>query len=368
MASALVRTLFKDADSEAEQLLVQLGEATAKSGSSETHKTTNARYNALSSLFNALPESAAYQTRSSILLSLFKLAVSRDDLNVLSSALLALPSWVSREWNITDSSEQDKIVSQYVEVLESSKEKEESSELVRKLLFAYAGSNTSESLREKLLYYTLAHPNNLHDVDLESLPSSNNNTLNQLKDIFLSGSVQDLESFFSSNGDLSSQLDKEKLKEKLQYVILADYCANKVGQDITYDEVADVLGLPKDGDEEDRAMQVEIWVIATIRVKLLTARLHQPSSTISILQAAPRRFGDSQWQLLQSRLEHWKSSIANIQETVGRALGGSAAGGSATGRQQNQQQQQTQQVNAQDVVNAHSENAPETQQPVVEVA
>lgn len=46
LASALVRTLFKDADSEAEQLLVQLGDATAKSGSSETHKTTNARYNA----------------------------------------------------------------------------------------------------------------------------------------------------------------------------------------------------------------------------------------------------------------------------------------------------------------------------------
>lgn len=59
-------------------------------------------------------------------------------------------------------------------------------------------------------------------------------------------------------------MDKEKLKEKLQYVILADYCSDNVGNDITYDQVADVLGLSKDeGDEEERAMQVEIWVIAS---------------------------------------------------------------------------------------------------------
>lgn len=158
-------------------------------------------------------------------------------------------------------------MSSFINTLESSassSSKEESAELVRKLLYSYAGQNTSEELREKLLFYTLSHPSNLHDVDLESLPTSSNNTsLNQLKDIFLQGSVQDLEQFFSSNGELVDKLDKEKIKEKLQYVILADYCAGKVGDDITYDQVADVLGLPKDGDEEDRAMQVEIWVIAS---------------------------------------------------------------------------------------------------------
>ena len=111
---------------------------------------------------------------------------------------------------------------------------------------------------------------------------------------------------------------------------------------------------------------------AAIRVKLLTARLHQPSSTISILQASPRRFGDSQWQLLQSRLENWKSSISNIQETVGRALGGSAAGRQqssqySSGQGERQQQIQQNQANAQDIVSAHNENV-ETQLPVVEVA
>lgn len=120
--------------------------------------------------------------------------------------------------------------------------------------------------------------------------------------------------------------------------------------------------------------------ITAIRVKLLKARLHQPSSTISILQASPRRFGSKQWELLQSRLENWKSSISNIQETVGRALGGSGSSNASNtgggrqqqqyGAQQQQQRESNRSVDAQDLVNAHhnAEKGPETQQPVVEVA
>lgn len=196
-------------------------------------------------------------------MSLFTLAIYKDDLSILSTALLSLPSWVSSEWGITDTAVADKYISTIVKVLESANDSEEAKDAVRKLLYAYVGQNTSDELREKLLFYTLAHPVNLHDVDLESLPSTSNESLNKLKDIFLQGSITDLEAFFNSNTDLSSKLDKEKLKEKLQYVILADYCADKVGKDITYQQVADVLGLSKDGDEEERAMQVEIWVIAS---------------------------------------------------------------------------------------------------------
>jgi len=46
LSSALIRTLFKDNDAEAEDLLVSLGEGTAKSASSETGTTIHARYNA----------------------------------------------------------------------------------------------------------------------------------------------------------------------------------------------------------------------------------------------------------------------------------------------------------------------------------
>lgn len=138
-----------------------------------------------------------------------------------------------------------------------------------------------------------------------------------------------------------------------------------------------MLSIANEGDEEDRAMEVEGWVIwskqsfsrddaylqadlftslLAIRVKLLTARLHQPSNTISILRASPRTFGTPQWELLQSRLEGWKSSIGNILDVVGRVVP----------RQQTHQQQTTSGTSSQDAQALLS--AAESQQAVVEVA
>jgi hypothetical protein len=183
--------------------------------------------------------------------------------------LISLPTWISSEWQISDTSAQDTLISQFIDILESNgngaEDKTETNEQVRKLLTSYANENASDALKEKLLFYTLSNPTNLHDVDLESLPStSSNNALNNLKEIFLSGSLADLDTFFnaSENAELVQKLDKENIKEKLQYVILADYCAKKVGQDVKYQEVADVLGL-KSQDEEEMGMEVEIWVIAS---------------------------------------------------------------------------------------------------------
>jgi len=361
LAVALISTTFEGQD--AEELFTQLAEGVAKNASSESSATINARYNSLSSLYNSLPSSASSNTRSAIVLRLFKLAVSRDDLTTLSTPLAALPQWLSSEWGITESSESDKLMGQFVEILEgssSASETGETSEAVRKLLLEYCNQNTSDELKSKLLLHTLSSTT-IHDI--ESLPSASSAStaanLEQLRDIFLSGSAADLSSFLSSNqASLPPSFAPEKLEEKLQYIILADYCSKKVGQTISYDEVASVLGLEGKGDEEDRAMEVEGWVIATIRAKLLTARLHQPSSSVSIMRATPRRFGAEQWQILQQRLESWKSSISNILEVVGRAVGPAP---------QRHQAQQQQQHDATALVQA-ADNVSNEQQQQVEVA
>merc|ERR1712093_255593 len=232
------------------------------------------------------------------------------------------------------------------------------------LLLEYCNQNTSDELKSKLLLHTLSSTT-IHDI--ESLPSASSAStaanLEQLRDIFLSGSAADLSSFLSSNqASLPPSFAPETLEEKLQYIILADYCSKKVGQTISYDEVASVLGLEGKGDEEDRAMEVEGWVIATIRAKLLTARLHQPSSSVSIMRATPRRFGAEQWQILQQRLESWKSSISNILEVVGRAVG------PAPQRHQAQQQQQQQQQHDATALVQAADNVSNEQQQQVEVA
>merc|ERR1711939_749894 len=170
LAVALISTTFEGQD--AEELFTQLAEGVAKNASSESSATINAPYNSLSSLYNSLPSSASSNTRSAIVLRLFKLAVSRDDLTTLSTPLAALPQWLSSEWGITESSESDKLMGQFVEILEgssSASETGETSEAVRKLLLEYCNQNTSDELKSKLLLHTLSSTT-IHDI--ESLPTA----------------------------------------------------------------------------------------------------------------------------------------------------------------------------------------------------
>ena len=209
----------------------------------------------LSSLFNSLPESTSAATRSAILLNLFKLAAASDDLSLLRGAVSALPTWLTSEWNISEGADQYLLT--FVEALESASDKEEAGELVRRLLLDYTNANTSDELKSKLLLYTLAS-STVFDVEALPVPSSSS-SLVQLREIFLTGGLKDL----SSVSDLPAPLDQAKLTEKLQHVLLADFASTKVGQDVSYEEVAAALGLQTSGDEEDQAMEVESWIIAS---------------------------------------------------------------------------------------------------------
>lgn len=156
-----------------------------------------------------------------------------------------------------DSSEADKIVASFVSTLESASDKAEAGESIRRLLAAYAGDNTSEELKDKLVLYTLASNTTF---DVEALPrSSSAGSVSQLRSVFASGSLSDL----AGIRDIPAPLEKEKLQEKLQYILLADFASKNVGKEISYDEIAKVLGLDASSDAEDRALEVESWIIAS---------------------------------------------------------------------------------------------------------
>ncbi|KAL7007700.1 hypothetical protein EMMF5_002776 [Cystobasidiomycetes sp. EMM_F5] len=321
LALVLINSTFQD-HNDRNTRVQALASAVAKGQSNEVPTTAFARYASLSSLLNSLPATAPASLRSSLLLRLVQSACARGDTSVLSSALTTAPQWFKKEWQFASSTDADAAIGDIVQALEGV----DANESVRRLLLSYCDANTSDSLKHKLLQYTLASTSQ-DSYDLQSLPSSSSNQqLAQIQKIFISGSIADLDSFLGQNTDLTKPLKAESLREKLQYVILADFCAGKIGESVSYDEIANAVGLKSSDDEEERAMEVESWVIATIRAKLLAARLHQPSSTISVLRASPRTFGTEQWQTLQSRLESWKSSIASIMDVVHRAVGPNAAG------------------------------------------
>ena len=270
-------------------------------------------------------------------------------------------------------------MSRFVAALEGASDKQEAGEAIRRMLQAYAGENTAEELREKLVLYTLASGT---AFDVEGLPkTSGNSSIAQLREIFQNGTLADLSSF---SGDLPAPLEKEKLQEKLQYILLADFASQKIGAEISYDEIAAALGLDSSADPEDRALEVESWIIASmllslrpvkagihtdlyllaaIRVGLMTARLHQPTNTASIIRASPRSFGNEQWKTLQTRLESWKSSVGNILDVVGKAVGPAPS----QQYQQQQQRQSAQHHDAQSIVHAAADHQ-QQQGETVEVA
>ena len=155
-------------------------------------------------------------------------------------------------------SQADEVVTTVV----TSLEKVQAGEDIRRLLLAYVDANSADALKEKLLIYSLA--SDAQDAyEIESLPSpTQNQQLAQLRDIFLGGSLQDLQSA-SSASDLPKSLNAQKLQDKLRYVILSDYCFTRVGQTATYAEVAQAISLEQSGDEDEQAMEVESWIIAS---------------------------------------------------------------------------------------------------------
>ncbi|WVQ94122.1 hypothetical protein IAU59_001200 [Kwoniella sp. CBS 9459] len=158
----------------------------------------------------------------------------------------------------------------------------------------------------------------------------------------------------------------DSVLRKLRLIALLSLCVKSETRQLGYAPVAKALGV----DESE----VEAWVIDAIRSKLITARISQPLSliriqTISSLSTSSRRFGPSEWQLLEKRLGEWKKSVSEARQVVEEAQnvaaqpvnqyqqqrrGGPGGGGKRDQRQnqnrdqnqnQNQGQQQQQQQN-----------------------
>ncbi|WVF66508.1 hypothetical protein IAT40_001248 [Kwoniella sp. CBS 6097] len=148
----------------------------------------------------------------------------------------------------------------------------------------------------------------------------------------------------------------DSVLRKLRLIALLSLCAKSETRQLEYAPVAKALGV-----EES---EVEAWVIDAIRSKLITARISQPLSliriqTISSLSTSSRRFGPSEWQLLEKRLGEWKKSVSEARQVVEEAQNVAAqpvnqhqqqrrgAGGNKRDNRQNQNREQNQNQNQQ---------------------
>ncbi|EIW73001.1 hypothetical protein M231_04343 [Tremella mesenterica] len=131
-----------------------------------------------------------------------------------------------------------------------------------------------------------------------------------------------------------ASLTADSLLRKIKLIALVTLASRSSSRQLQYSQIATALQVPE--------ADVEAWVIDGIRANLFKARLSQPSSLVtisSVSSTGTRRFGPTEWQLLERRLEEWKKTVSGAR-TVAAEAEALAAQGPITNQRRNQNQNQ----------------------------
>lgn len=271
------------------------------------------------------------------------IATSNDELDILSSALSSLPSWLAT-WNIPESRK-----AAALEVVASKLEGSDADKAYRFRLAhlqylsstpgAATDAETPKIAAEKAISSALKL-SNVFDFDsltklsaVEGLQSSSPAVYALLK-ILVQGSLRDWQSWVSSNASELSRLgaDRAQVERKVRLLEMASLCSKAVqeagagqvqGAEVPYAAIAEAIQV----QEAD----VESWVIDVIRAGLVSGKLSQVTATFRVYRSTYRTFGSEQWKLLESRLTEWDTTLETILATLSTprnsAQRGPAAGG-----------------------------------------
>lgn len=369
---ALIQSLFGPSHDDFSSLILSLVDAVSHSGERTTSPTLPARYTAISTIFNSLPTppaatvSPASSLRLAVIVKLVTYAANNDDFAVISPALAHLEPWLV-QWGFglgTHGEEEgNAAVGQVVDALLSKGQAEQARSVLLAHLAAGSAvegqaktpSASAAKLASQLISITLSIPSVFDLTSLASIPAvaaPSVPALSKLLSIFQSGDVAAFTEFAKAEGSVLAEqkLEVDQLEHKLRLLALAEVCSTRVGQSVSYGEVAEALKL---GAVNDDGEEVETWVIdgkhsaptaatsprslvltrffcylAAIRASLISGRLSQPQLSFHVTRATPRSFTPAHWAQLQTRLEGWRSSIDGILDSVNKGLqiDGGAAG------------------------------------------
>ncbi|KNZ52167.1 eukaryotic translation initiation factor 3 subunit M [Puccinia sorghi] len=318
----------------------QLLEAIA---TSDGKTTAYGRYNALFTLFNALPAPSAptenyVPLQLTILSRLVDMAASHlEDLAILLPSLLRLPSYLT-QWKLVSSPVGISTIEKVIRLCEQGGRLEDAFNLSILYLSSPDFSKghrciDADRVATQAVKLSLTLPN-CYDWDLleDVVPISQylksnpegQATYSKLISLMKSPSTKfdQIEKELTSNAKLQTALPQEVktlVQKKARLLTLTDLCGSRIGGEVKYSEVKDCLGLTIPIEEDD-GMEVEEWVINAIKACLITARLHQPTHVIYVTKASHRSFGAPQWANLQTKLSDWGNSIEHLIRVVEQGL------------------------------------------------
>jgi translation initiation factor 3 subunit M len=94
----------------------------------------------------------------------------------------------------------------------------------------------------------------------------------------------------------------------MRLLTLATIAASAPNRSVPYDTIATSLQIPD--------VDVEMWVIDTIRAGLVEGKLSQLKQEFLVQRATYRVFGEKQWAEIQGRLMVWRRSLESVLGVV----------------------------------------------------
>ena len=177
-----------------------------------------------------------------------------------------------------------------------------------------ASDPESRQLAVHVLSSSLKHPaifdfTALTASDAVQALRASDGPLFELLEIFTSDTLDAYQEFIAStslasvSGGVLADAD-ETLQNKMRLLTLSSLAASTPSRSLPYATIATALGVP--------VVDVEKWVIDTIRVGLVEGKLSQLRSEFLVHRASYRVFGERQWAEVQGRLMVWRRSLENV--------------------------------------------------------
>ncbi|KAJ1680399.1 hypothetical protein EV182_000053 [Spiromyces aspiralis] len=106
-------------------------------------------------------------------------------------------------------------------------------------------------------------------------------------------------------------VEAEKLGDKIRALTIASLGAERLGQPISFAEIAEATQVPKD--------EIEGVIIDTIQAGLIQARMDQLNELVVVTRSTYRVFGEDQWQYLNTTLQGWKQALTDLLPVISNA-------------------------------------------------
>lgn len=318
LVTLVVRNFAEDS-AERASLLTHLVQSVSDTSSAAAAERSVIKYRILANIFNVLTPTSSL--RLDVFSALLSLASVNGDVDFLNAALKSLPEWLA-QWDVAA----DKKNACLASVSAALQAPDAGPEWVAKayqfalLHLRYISNEASLSadvrrdVAEKSIADVLRLPKLFEMEELlhvKAVQDLQGAPVFELLKIFVAGSRAELEQWASKNKEVLTRLDLDldALSRKMRLLDLATLCARSVSAEVSYADIAQVLGVSDD--------EVEAWVIDVIRAGLVSGKLSQVKQSFRVYRSTHRTFEKPQWESLEERLTQWQKSIQTLIATIG---------------------------------------------------